>query len=290
MDIHVLRNFLEIARDENMTAAAGRLHLSQSTLSMQMKRLEEEMGTKLFNRHSRNVSLTESGVVLRDRVSDILAIYDRTAEEFHAAGEESSEIHVGCGASFLLKDLAAAFAELRAGHPRVRFNLISGDRTQILERLDRGILDFALVAGPLRLERYDYREIPIEDTWGVVMRKDHPLARKKCLTFVDLKGENLITSEQSLRVDLPRWTREKLDELRFAGFANMSYNSSVFVREGLGIMLTYERLIEYGEHSELCFRPLKPGMTIKTYVIWKKNQVFSPVTEQFIEQFLGRVC
>ncbi|MCI2062858.1 MAG: LysR family transcriptional regulator [Eubacteriaceae bacterium] len=289
MEIYVLRNFLEIAREGSITAAAGTLHISQSTLSMQIKSLENELGKKLFTRHSRSVSLTDEGMVLRKRAEDILNMVDKTAAEFREMNIiRGGDIRIGCAESYLIKHLAHAISDFRRDYPLLRFHITSGGTEQVLERLDHGILDLAVIVEPPHLERYNYLEIPGEDTWGIVVRRDHPLAARHSVTVSDLKGEDLIISEQSLKADLPRWCGEKVDELRFAGYTNLAYNGSVFAREGLGVLLAFEHLIECGADSELCFVPLSPRLTNKIFIVWKKYQIFTPIADLFTESLIKR--
>lgn len=286
MEIRVLRYFLEIARERSMTRAAERLHLSQPTLSRQMKDLEQELGKKLFRRGSSSVSLTSEGMLLRKRAEDILDMVDKTADEFKALDEiTGGEVRIGCAESHQIKHLARVLKKLQKQYALFRYHLSSGNTEQVTERLDRGLFDFAVIVEPPDLSRYNYLEVPDKDTWGVVMRKDSPLAQKERIRVEDLQGLPLICSEQSMREDIPRWCGEKVDELLFAGSTNLFYNGSVLVKEGLGYMLTFEHLADTGADSALCFRPLEPPLETKMYIIWKKYQIFTPIAERLLEMF-----
>lgn len=155
---------------------------------------------------------------------------------------------------------------------------------QITERLDRGLLDLAVIVEPPNLSKYNYLPVPESDKWGVVMRRDSPLAEKRELTFNDIYGLPLFASEQSIKVDFPRWCGENAEKLNIAGTFNLAFNGSVFVREGLGYLLTFEHLIDTSEESGLCFRPIVPPLETKMYIIWKKYQVFSPIAELFLKK------
>lgn len=286
MEIRVLRYFLEIARERSMTRAAERLHLSQPTLSRQMKDLEQELGKKLFRRGSSSVSLTSEGMLLRKRAEDILDMVDKTADEFKALDEiTGGEVRIGCAESHQIKHLARVLKKFQKQYALFRYHLSSGNTEQVTERLDRGLFDFAVIVEPPDLSRYNYLEVPDKDTWGVVMRKDSPLAQKERIRVEDLQGLPLICSEQSMREDIPRWCGEKVDELLFAGSTNLFYNGSVLVKEGLGYMLTFEHLADTGADSALCFRPLEPPLETKMYIIWKKYQIFTPIAERLLEMF-----
>ena len=287
MEIRVLRYFLEIAREGSMTAAAETLHVSQSALSKQMKDLEEELGKDLFRRESRGLSLTDEGILLRRRTEDILDMVDKTTEEFKTIDDlQGGDVHLGCAESFLISHIARKIKHFKERYPLFHYHIISGDRTVVLDRLDRGLMDFGVVVEMPDLDRYQYLEIPGNDTWGVLMPQDHPLAKKEAICVDDLYGEELICSEQSVEVDIPRWCGKNVDRLRFTGNTNLVYNGSVFVKEGLGLMLCFEHLIQPCEENGLAFRPLEPRLENKMYLIWKKYQVFSPIAQRLLDEFL----
>ncbi|WP_343208622.1 LysR family transcriptional regulator [Anaerolentibacter hominis] len=285
MEIRVLRYFIEIARQGNMTRAAEYLHVTQPTLSRQMKELETELGKKLFRRGSSSVSLTDEGMLLRKRAEDILEMVDKTTEEFGALDNIlGGEVRIGCAESHLIKYLARVIRQLKENYPLFRYHLTSGNTEQVAERLDKGLFDFAVIVEPPDLSKYNYLEVPETNIWGVVMRKDSPLAGKERICVDDLIGLDLICSSQALEVDIPRWCGEKADMLNLSGTLNLVYNGSVFVREGLGYMLSFDKLAGTGPDSELCFRPLEPPLETKMYVIWKKYQVFTPIAELLLEE------
>ena len=285
MEIRVLRYFLEIAREENMTRASERLHVSQPTLSKQMKDLEEELGKKLFRRGSASIHLTDEGMLLRKRAEDILAMVDKTTDEFKALDEiTGGDVYIGCAESHQVRYLAEIIHKFRERYPLLKYHILSGDTEQVAERLDRGLLDFAVIVEPPNLQKYNYIELPVADRWGVVMRKDCPLAEKQSVTAADLIGYDLMSSPQSLEADFPRWCGEKLDELNITGTVNLFYNGTVFVKAGDCLLLTFEHLADTGTESELCFRPLTPILESKMFIIWKRYQVFSPIAERLIDE------
>ncbi len=285
MEIRVLRYFLAIAREENMTRAAERLHISQPSLSKEIKKLEGELGHELFIRTNKNMILNDEGMLLRKRAEDILAMVDKTAEEFSQLDNIiGGEIRIGCAESYLIKYLARSIKSFKEQYPNFVFHIFSGDTEPVAERLDRGILDLAVIVEPPNLSKYNYLSIPESDKWGLVMLRDSPLAEKENLTFDDLYGLPLFCSEQSIKADFPRWCGDSMDKLIFAGTFNLSYNGSIFVKEGLGYLLTFEHLIDTSEESGLCFRPITPTLETNMYIIWKKYQVFSPIAELFLKK------
>lgn len=285
MEIRVLKYFLAVAQTENITKAAELLHMSQPPLSRQMHDLEEELGVKLFERTNRKIVLTNEGALLRKRAEEILELVEKTTEEFSRLDNIiGGEIRIGCAESCLIKYLAHSIKAFKEQYPNFIFHIFSGDTEPVAERLDRGILDLALIVEPPNLSKYNYLSIPESDKWGIVMHRDSPLAQKKFVTFDDIYGLPLFCSEQSIRVDFPRWCGENMDKLNFAGTVNLAYNGSVLVKEGLGYLLTFEHLVNTSEESGLCFRPIKPTLETNMYIIWKKYQVFSPIAELFLKK------
>lgn len=285
MEIRALRYFIEIAREGNMSRAAETLHVSQPTLSKQMKDLEEELGKKLFKRGSTSVSLTDEGLLLRKRANDILEMVDKTTDEFKSLDViTGGDVKIGCAESYLIQYLARSIRALKEKYPMLRYHLSSGNTEQVSEKLDRGLLDFAVIVQPPDLSKYNYIEIPGADLWGLVLRKDNPLSERESISVGDLIGTPLICSNQAMVVDIPRWCGEKLDLLELSGTVNLAYNGAVFVKEGLGCMLTFDQLVDTGSKSELCFRPLSPILETKMYIIWKKYQVFTPIAELLIDE------
>lgn len=291
MEIRVLRYFLEIARTGNMSRAAEALHVSQPTLSKQIKELELELGRKLFRRGSAGLSLTDEGMLLRKRAEDILDMVDKTADEFQALDDiTGGEVHIGCAESYQIKYLAQTIQEFKKKYPLFRYHLTSGNTEQVAERLDRGLIDFAVIAEPPNLSKYNYLEISGVDCWGLVMKENDPLSKKECIRVDDLIGLPLICSAQGMKFDISRWCGEKADMLNLSGTVNLAYNGSVFVKEGLGYLLMFDRLVDTSPGSSLCFRPLEPPLETKMYVIWKKYQVFSPIAELLLDEFKIQLC
>ncbi len=285
MELRVLRYFLEAAHEGNITHAAERLHISQPTLSKQLKELEGELGKKLFIRGNYNVRLTDEGMLLRKRAEDILDMVEKTEEEFKSLGEiTGGDVRIGCAESDGIKYLAQRVKSLQERYPRFRLHLYSGNTEDVEERLDRGLLDFAVLAQEVDLSRYNYLKMPESDTWGVVMRKDSPLAEKETVRMKDLLNLPLICSRQGITEDYPRWFGEKIDTLNIVATFNLAYNAGVLVREGIGYLITFDKLINTGADSELCFRPLAPMLETKLYFVWKKYQVFTPAAELLLNE------
>ena len=284
MEIRTLRYFLAVAREENMTRAAEQLHVTQPTLSKTLKALEEELGKKLFTRHSFSIRLTDEGVLLRNRAEDLVSMADRIAQEFVTLDDiTGGDIYLGLAESYQIRLLARAIQEFRTQYPALRYHITSGDTEQVTEKLDKGLLDFAVLVEEANKSKYESLVFPQADVWGLVFPADDPLAKKKVITVDDLIGLPLFCSEQSWRNDLPRWCGDRMQELRLEGSFRLSYNGSMFAREGLGYLLTFDHLIDTSSDSGLVFRPLFPKLENKLYLIWTRYQALSPIAERFLK-------
>lgn len=285
MELRTLRYFLEAAREENMSKAAERMHISQSALSKQLKGLEEELGKKLFVRHSFSIELTEEGMLLRKRAEDLLSMADKITAEFASMDDIiGGNIYFGCAESYQIRHLAALIKRFKKQYPGFHYHITSGDTEQVTEKLDKGLLDFAVLVECPDYAKYNVVKMPESDRWGLVMPAGCVLAQKDCITFEDLLGLPLFCSGQGWHADLPLWCGERINELTLEGSFRLSYNASVFTREGLGYLLTFEHLVDTSSESGLVFRPLYPELTTDMFIIWKKHQVFTPIAERFINE------
>ena len=283
MEIRTLRYFLAIAREENMTKAAEILHVTQPTLSKTLRALEDELGKKLFTRHSFSISLTEEGILLRKRAEDLVSMADKIIGEFVSLDDiTGGDIYFGLAESYQIRYLAQEIKRFKEIYPKLRYHISSGDTEQVTEKLDKGILDFAVLAEEPDTAKYHYLTFPEADVWGLVMPRDCQLARKERICVDDLVGLPLFCSEQGWQKDIAKWFGERIDELHLEGSFRLSYNGSLFVREGLGYLLTFDHLIDTSPTSVLVFRALTPRLETKLFLIWKKYQTFTPIAERFL--------
>ncbi|SDN26469.1 DNA-binding transcriptional regulator, LysR family [Actinomyces ruminicola] len=286
MEIRTLRYFAAVAREENMTRAATQLHVSQPTLSKQMKALERELGHKLFVRHSFSIELTAEGRLLRERAEDLIGLADRIENDFLALGDiTGGDLYLGLAESYQVGLLARQLKLLKQECPGLHYHITSGDTEQVTEKLDRGLLDFAAIVEEPdgeRFSRYEALPLPVADRWGVVMRRDDALAGEAAITVEDLVGLPLFCSEQSWSRDIPAWAGGRMADLHLEGTFRLPYNGSVFAREGLGYLLTFDRLTDTSTSSGLVFRPLAPALESRMYLIWRRQQALSPIAERFL--------
>lgn len=290
MELRVLRYFLTIAREGSITNAANVLHVTQPTLSRQIHDLEEELGQRLFVRGSRNMSLTAEGMILRKRAEEIISMVDKTEAEFHSMSNVvSGDIYIGGGETEAVKLIAQIVCELRTAYPEIHYHLYSGNAEDVTERLDKGLLDFGLLIQPADISKYDYFNIPARDTWGVIMRKDIPLAKKEMIRKEDLLNVPLICSRQVIseerhRNEFAEWFGEDFDKLDIVTTFNLVYNAAIMVEAGVGYAITIDKIANTTESSSLCFRPLEPQLDSGLNIIWKKDQVFSAAAALFFKK------
>ncbi|MCI8828430.1 MAG: LysR family transcriptional regulator [Ruminiclostridium sp.] len=284
MELRVLRYFLAVAREESISAAAESLHLTQPTLSRQLMDLEAELGKTLFLRGNRKVTLTQEGAFLRKRANEILDLVEKTQAEFQTSQEAlSGDVYVGGGESDAMRLIARTAGALQSAHPQLRFHLYSGNAYDVGERLEKGLLDFGILMGTADLANYDYLQLPLYDSWGVLMRKDSPLAQKARVRPEDLWDQPLLLSRQALiKSSLSNWLQRDLGALNVVSTYNLLFNASLMVEEGLGYALALDKLINTSGDSPLCFRPLEPALRSELHVVWKKYQVFSKAAEAFL--------
>ena len=285
MEIRTLRYFLAVAREENMTKAAEILHVTQPTLSKTMKALEEELGKKLFTRRSFSIALTEEGMLLRDRAEDLVLMADKIEKEFLSLDDiTGGDLYFGLAESYQIRYLAREIRELKKLYPGLQYHITSGDTEQVTEKLDKGLLDFAVICETPDERKYHSITFPEADCFGAAIPSDSGLAKKDAITVDDLAGLPLFCSEQSWENDIRPWAKEKFPRLRLEGSFRLAYNGSMFAKEGLGILLTLNNLIDTSPESGLTFRPLFPHLEMKMYLIWNKYQSFTPIAERFMKQ------
>jgi DNA-binding transcriptional LysR family regulator len=285
MEIKTLRYFLAIAREENMTRAAAFLHVTQPTLSKQMKSLEDELGKKLFTRHSFSIRLTDEGILLKNRAEDLVSLANKIEQEFISLDDiTGGDLYLGLAESCQLKYLAQVIKEFKRRYPNLHYHITSGDTEQIADKLDNGLLDFLVLAEYPDGRKYESIEFPESDKWGLVIPTNDPLAKKKKIRVTDLIGLPLFCSEQAWDHEIKEWAGASFSKLKLEGSFRLAYNGSIFTREGLGYLLTFDHLIDTSEDSGLVFRPLEPAAETKLFIVWNRYQTFTPIAERFLKQ------
>ncbi len=285
MELRVLRYFLTIAREENITRAADILHITQPTLSRQIMQLEDELGVKLFNRGSR-FSLTEKGILLRRRAEDILDLAMKTENEVKAPDKSlSGTIYIGGGETNAMRLWAPIIKEFSDEHPDVQFDIFSGSADELKERIDKGLMDIMLLIEPVNMEKYEFIRLNTTDRFGIIMQKSSPLAAKEFIRASDLENTALILSRRNLvQEKMIQWFGKNYEKINVTATYNLIYNAAIMVESGLGSAVALENLVPESGESRLCFRPLEPAFEVGHFLAWKKYQVFSAAAEKFLEK------
>jgi len=284
MEIRTLRYFLAVAREENMSRAAEKLHVTQPTLSKQLKSLEDELGKKLFTRHSFSIKLTDEGLLLKNRAEALVTMADKIEQEFVSLDDISGgDLYLGLAESYQIRHLARCIKDFKVNYPNLHYHITSGDTEQLSEKLDKGLLDFLVLVELPDSRKFEYIEFPQNDTWGLVFPASDSLAKKKTIRLDDLKGLPLFCSDQAWNGEIKEWAGNSFSRLQLEGSFRLSYNGSIFAKEGLGYLLTYNHLVDTSEGSGLVFRPLSPKLENKLYIAWNRYQVFTPIAERFLD-------
>ncbi len=239
MELRILRSFLAVVREQSICGAARALHITPPSLSRQIMELEREVGGKLFERGNKKITLTEQGILLHKRAGQIMELVRKTQQEMASSGKDiSGVIYVGAGETQAFRVIAASLKDLMEQYPRIHFHLYSGNSEDVIERLDKGLLDFGLFIEPYDVTKYNYLRLPLADRWGVLMRKDSPLAALDAIRAEDLWSVPLICSRQALEGgQLSSWLKIAPEKLRIVGTYNLLFNASLMVESGAGYAL-----------------------------------------------------
>ena len=281
MELRVLRYFLAVAREENITKAAALLHVTQPTLSRQLMQLEQELGVTLFRRSQYRIILTEDGMLLRRRAQEIVELADKAARELHHCEESlTGEIAIGCGESVDMTFLSRHIRAFRALHPQVQFRIYSANADDVKERIEKGLLDMGLLTESVDIGRYAFLRMPQKDRWGVLVPKEHPLAQKEGVTPADLTGLPLLMSSRELvRSELAAWFGAAYENIEVAATYNLVINAANMVKNGVGAALCFDL---DNISDALTFVPLLPKLESGTVLAWKKEQVCSAAAAAFL--------
>lgn len=285
MELRVLQYFLAVAREENISAAAKALHISQPTLSRQIQSMEEELGKQLLIRGtkgSRKLVLTEEGMILRKRAEEILDLVQKTENEIILPDTTiTGDVFIGAAETDTFRIIGKIAKKLQDEYPDIHYDIFSSNRGIIMEKLDKGLIDFAIVYGSVDFNKYDFLKIPHQDSWGILMKKDSPLAKKEAISPEDLWDKPLIMSKQ---IDtLSKWLKKDPNKLNIVVSFNLIYNAAILTSEGFGY--TFTLTPPTAQHDDLCFRPLLPEIKEELNIVWKKYQTFSKAAEKLLAYF-----
>ena len=282
MEFRVLKYFLMVAREENITKAAALLHLTQPTLSRQLMQLEEELGVKLFHRSKHSIILTEDGMLLKRRAQEIVSLSDKTVQELsHKEDVLSGEIAIGCGETKNMLFLSEQIRKFQQKYPLVQFSIHSAIADDIKERIEKGILDIGLLMEPVDIGKYEFIRMPQKEKWGILVRKDSELAAKESINPKDLTNVPLIMVKRELvKNELASWFGDYYEGLQIAATYNLILNAASMVERGVGVALCFDLGASF--YEDLCFIPLAPTLETGSVLVWKKNQTLGAATSQFM--------
>ena len=282
MEFRVLKYFLMVAREENITKAAALLHLTQPTLSRQLMQLEAELGVKLFHRSKHSIILTEDGMLLKRRAQEIVSLSDKTVQELsHKEDVLSGEIAIGCGETKNMLFLSEQIKKFRQKYPLVQFSIHSAIADDIKERIEKGILDIGLLMEPVDIGKYEFIRMPQKEKWGILVRKDSELAAKESINPKDLTNVPLIMVKRELvKNELVSWFGDYYEELQITATYNLILNAASMVERGVGVVLCFDLGATF--YEDLCFIPLAPTLETGSVLVWKKNQTLGAATSQFM--------
>lgn len=290
MELRVLKYFQEVAKEQNITKAAENLHITQPTLSRQLKSLEEELGQQLFVRSSHNIQLTNEGKLLSKRTADILNMVDKTTNEFKAMHDfTGGYVDLGCAESKGITYIAKTAKNLLKEYPNIQLNMYSGNATSVCDQLDKGLLDFAVIVQDLDISKYNSINIPFHARWGLIMRKDSPFVSKKSIHLDNLYDIPLLVSRQRGYNKMAHWLNQNESRLNIVATFDLIYNAAILVKENVGYALGFDNLVNTSLESVLCFRPIEPEIQANMYLIWKKNQILSKSATLFLEQLQNQM-
>lgn len=286
MELRVLKYFLAVAREENITKAAEFLHITQPTLSRQLMQLEEELNAQLFIRGKNRIVLTDEGMLLRRRAEEIVDLANKTEKEFLEQDNlVTGEIFIGGGETNAMHILARIIKEFKEEYPKIKYQFYSGNADDIKERLDKGLIDIGLLTEPVDIEKYEFVRLEQKEVWGILAPKDSKLAAKEYATPQDLLKLPLLSTRRTIvQNEIANWFGQDYEQLDIIATYNLIYNAAIMVEEGIGYAICLEKLVNINDETKIRFIPFYPPLLTGTVIVWKKHQIFSPATARFIEK------
>lgn len=288
MELRLLRYFWTVAEEKNFSRAAQLLRITQPTLSRQIKELEEELGTPLLVRSNRELELTEAGHFLKERAAEILTLTENTERSFRQQqdGLLSGHFSIGCVEADNSDTLAMMLEELVSDYPQVTFNIVSGTSDDIRDRLEKGLVDLALLLEPVAIEGLETLVLPRVEKWGLLVAADSFLAQNKTIQANELKGIPLLSSGRpELQQMLEQWLGYSFADLNIIGTYNLIFNVFALVENRVGSALTIEGVVANRRLNNVKFIPLEPAIERNCLLVWKKTRIQTPVVKEFIRRF-----
>ncbi|MDQ8736871.1 LysR family transcriptional regulator [Paenibacillus sp. LHD-38] len=285
MELRVINYYLTVAREGSITKAAEVLHVSQPNLSRQLKQLEEELGVTLFKRGNKKITLTNDGILFQQRANEIVSLVNKTTHEFTQQKDSiGGTVSIGCVESTASRMLSKVLREFSKRYPLVRYDLYSADGDDIREKLDKGIIDIGVLLEPIETAKYNYIHLPYVEKWGLVMRRDDPLAQRESIGLQEVSSLPLIPPRRMIvRNEISSWFGFSEEQLQIVATHNLLTNASLLVEEKLGYAISVEGAHEIRGSKNTCFIPFSPVRTTGHVLAWKKTQIFNSATQLFIQ-------
>lgn len=285
MELRILRYFLTVANEQNITRASELLNITQPTLSRQLMQMEEELKVQLFYRGKRKITLTKSGMLLRKRAEEILDLVDKTEKELGTQNTIAGTISIGSVESVVSSEnLSNIIKKFHEKYPQVNFNIYSGNAIDIKEKIDNGLIDIGVLLTPVDYEPYNYIKFSKEEKWGVLMLKNSFLAEQEFISpenLIDLPL--IIPNRKAIEDDLDKWFLGFYKDLKILAKYNLIYNAAVLVEKELGYAICIESVLFTYTNDRICFRPFFPELTSSCVFIWKKSPIVNYTVSHFIQ-------
>ena len=284
MEVRVLKYFLTVAREEDITRASEILHISQPALSRQLMQLEEELGTQLFVRGRHSSTLTEAGMLLRRRAQEIVDLTEKTEQEFQNLGDTlSGTVSIGSGEADTMRCLAQIMRGFSDLYPEVKFDIYSNDADHVRERLERGTLDIGVLLGLTDISKYESIALPGKERWGVLVPAKCPLAQKEYVTKEDLVGRRVFIAKRGVAQGVADWFGEYYDKMNVYATYNLLYNAAMLVNCEIGAAISIEGAASLYKNPNIIFKPFYPELAVTSTMVWKKHQPQTQAVSTFLE-------
>lgn len=285
MDSRLLKYFLAVVAESNITKAAERIHITQPTLSRQLVQLEEEVGAQLLIRGKRNVTLTEAGILFKKRAEEIIELIEKTEKELKEQNLLiNGEIPIGAGEMKSTEIFPSIFKNFKERFPNVHYNFYTGNAEQIKEKIEHGLLDFGLLLEPTNIDNFEYIRLNIKEEWVVIMPSDDVLIEKPFITPKDLIGKSIIlTKRKEIKSLIENWFDRYLEDVSIFATHNMTTNAAVLVEQKLGYAFVLKGSIYFYDKDKIVYKSLQPQVITNAVFVWKKHQIFSQSSKKFLE-------
>lgn len=285
MELRVLRYFLTVVNEENITRAADILHITQPTLSRQLIELERELGTTLLIRGKRSITLTDDGLLFKQQAEEIVELAEKAENAFIDKKETiTGVIAIGATEAVGGRVLAKYMKQFREKYPKVQFDLYNEMADSIKDKMEKGLLDLGLLLEPVDTNKYEFMRLSQKETWGILLQKDHPLASQEKIHVKDLKAYPLILPKRdNARKEVLNWLGCEESQLEVPVYYNLLSNVALLVEEGMGCAVCLDGALSIHYSTEIRFRPVLPEHTTRSVLLWKKNRLFHPTVSLFIQ-------